>query len=113
MEPLQPPQNFKFNCIYFQNEPTNIIFFNSNQPPNLVPFPKPLFDVNLWIFVEKTKRKRKEYEQNKCFKMCGMLMWVKIVVDAHGKVLKIKCKVYTIIKKQKINHWPLNTEARW
>ncbi len=67
MEPLQPPQNFKFHCIYSQNEPTNIISFNSNQPPNLVPFAKPLSDVNLWIFVEKTKRKRKEYEQNKVF----------------------------------------------
>lgn len=62
MEPLQPPQNFKFHCIYSQNKPTSITSFNSNQPPNLVPSPNPLSNVNLWIFVEKTKRKWMEYE---------------------------------------------------
>jgi hypothetical protein len=67
MEPLQPPQNFKFYCISSQNELTNITSSNSNQPPNLVPCPNPFFDVNLWIFVEKTEKKQKEYEQNKVF----------------------------------------------
>ncbi len=37
----------------------------------------------------------------KCFNKYGMFMWVKLVVDAHGKVHQVKCKVYVIIKSKK------------
>jgi hypothetical protein len=47
-----------------------------------------LFNVNLWIFVEKIKRKLKEYEQKKVFyDVCkAKLPWAELVTDAHGKV---------------------------
>jgi len=64
-----------------------------------------LFNVDLWIFVEKIKRKLKEYEQKKVFyDVCNAkLPWVELVANAHGKVHRVKCKVYTkITNKEKL-----------
>jgi hypothetical protein len=61
MAPLQPPHNFKFHCFFFEIDASNITSF-SNQPPNPIPSNlEPLFDVDMWIFVEKTQRKWKGY----------------------------------------------------
>jgi hypothetical protein len=37
-----------------------------------MPFPKPLSNANPWIYVEKTKRKKKECEKIRCFLKIGM-----------------------------------------
>jgi len=61
---LQPPKDFKFHKFFFHIMSSNLISSNTNQTPILTPI-EPLSDANLWIFVEKTKRKRKAYKQNK------------------------------------------------
>jgi hypothetical protein len=65
MAPLQPPKDFKFHKFFFHIKSNNVTSSSTNQTPILAPVIEPLSDANLWIFVEKTKRKRKEYEQNK------------------------------------------------
>jgi hypothetical protein len=65
MVPLQPLKDFKFHKVFFHIESNNVTPSSTNQTPILAPAIEPLSNANLWIFVEKTKRKRKEYEQNK------------------------------------------------
>jgi hypothetical protein len=64
MAPLQPLKDFKFHKFFFHIESNNVASSSTNQTPILAPTIEPISDANLWIFVEKTKRKRKEYEQN-------------------------------------------------
>jgi hypothetical protein len=67
MPPLQPPQNFKFHCFYYQIDALGVTP-SSNQPPNPIPSNlEPLYNVDMWIFVEGTKRKWKGYDLNKVF----------------------------------------------
>ncbi len=78
----------------------SITFFSSNQTPNLNPSPNPLSNVDLWICVKGTKRKlQREYEKNRVFQDVWIIKfrWAKFVVDAHGKVHKVKSKVCTKI----------------
>jgi hypothetical protein len=67
MAPLQPPQNFKFHCLFFQIDALGVAS-SSNQPPNLIPSNfEPLSDVDMWIYIGKTKRKWKGYDLNRVF----------------------------------------------
>ncbi len=67
MAPLQPPQNFKFHSLFYQIDALGVIS-SSNQPPNHVPFNlEPLSNVDMWIYVEETKRKWKGYDLNIVF----------------------------------------------
>jgi hypothetical protein len=67
MAPLQPPKKLKIPSYFFQIDASTVASF-SNQPPNPIPFDlEPLFNVDMWIFVEETKKKQKDYELNRVF----------------------------------------------
>jgi len=53
----------------------------------------------MWNYIKETKRKQKEYELNKVFKAVQSvkLPWAKSMLDAHGKVHQVKCKICTKI----------------
>ncbi len=96
--------NFKFHHI-FPSKWTYICitFVSSNQTPNLNPSLKPLSIDDLCICVEETKRKlQREYEKNKVIQDVWItkFRWAKLVVDACGKVHKVKSKVCTKIKNK-------------
>ncbi len=102
MAPLQSPQNFIFYRFFFPNQVNQCCIFQYKPrfPPFLLHF-----NVNLWIYVEKTKRKRKVYEQNKLFQdfWNAKLSWLEFVMDEQRKVHQIICKVRTKIKgKEKL-----------
>jgi hypothetical protein len=65
-----------------------------------------LSNVDLWICVERTKRKlQREYVKNRVFQDVWIIKfrWAKFIVDAHGKVHKVKSKVCTkILSKEKL-----------
>jgi len=67
LTPLQPPKNFKFHKFFSHIESNIVASSNTNQTPILTPTIEPFFDANLWISANETKRKRKEYEQNRVF----------------------------------------------
>jgi hypothetical protein len=65
----------------------------------------------MWIYIEDTKTKQKVYELNKVFQDVWnvKLPWVNSMVDAHGKVHPVRCKVCTKIKgKEKLLAFKLN-----
>jgi hypothetical protein len=70
------------------------------------------FNINLWVYVEKTKKKRKVYEQNKLFQDFWnvKLPWLEFVMDEHRKVHQIICKVHTKIEgKEKLMAFKLDS----
>jgi hypothetical protein len=64
---------------------------------NTSPFLEPLSNVDLWISIEKKKRKWEEYEHNRVFQDVWnpKLPWVKLVVDVHWNVHQFKHKICT------------------
>jgi len=61
MAPLQPPQNFEVDCLFYQIDALNVAS-SSNQPPNPIPSNfEPFFNVDMWIYVENTTRKWKGF----------------------------------------------------
>jgi hypothetical protein len=61
MAPLHLSRKFRFHDFFFQIDASSVTS-SCNQPPNPIPFdPTPLFNANMWIFVEEIKRKRKDY----------------------------------------------------
>ncbi len=48
---------FCMECSIFATSSNSLVTIN---PQNLVPFPKPLCNVDLWIYVEEIKTKRKD-----------------------------------------------------
>jgi len=86
MAPLQPLHNLKFHRFFFQIESINVASSINNQPPPF--FIESFSNANLWICMEKIKRKRKDYEQNRVFQDVWnvKLSWVELVVDEQRKV---------------------------
>jgi len=53
--------------FFSQKDDLGVASFSS-QLPNPIPFNlEPFFDANVWITIEKTKRKWKEYDLNRVF----------------------------------------------
>jgi hypothetical protein len=62
-----PSPKFEIPSFFSQIDTLGVASFSS-QLPNPIPFNlEPFYDANVWITIEKTKRKWKDYELNKVF----------------------------------------------